>query len=866
MQKTVFEPSDYSAIKEFDRTLYDRLLGRPGEYPYTRGIHPDMYSKGNLPTVRKYGGFGTGAELNANMKEQIALGVTGLSIAYDLPTQMGHDPDHPLAQGEVGVTGVSVACLEDYEEAFLGILPDIAAKGIGVSKTINATAPILLAFYVAAAKKQGVPPAELRGTIQNDVLKEYLARNTFIYPLAGTLRLARDVFAWCRANLPRFNTISICGYHMREKGSTASQELAYMFANAIQYIVTGMAGGLKPDDIAAQMSFFINVKKNCLEETAKLRVARRIWAQIIKEGFGVDAERPQKLRMQSYTGGSDLVKQKPQLNIVRDAVRTLAAVLGGPQGTNTTSFDEAITIPTPLSQQIAIDTPYIVLLEKSLSGIIDPLGGSYYLESLCDRLEADVWNELAAVARCASYQKALSRMHQRLEEEAYREQRAMDTGQRLVVGVNGNREGEHLYPEVPIFAPPGDPRERERSRLESFLDYKRRRPMALVDASLKSLTAAAQSESDNVMEAILASVEAGATLGEISDTLRKVFGTGGSAEPWEPSAPIDVFNEPLRSFIGKKAAEHKSRPFSSKAFGRLEDVRYILKSDTGNPEEPGVFPYTRGLSASFKPWKPVSRAAAAPAVLADGWSYREQGADAVRELAFSFYDAMSRLSAGRARSGSRCLLLCAHNDFIEEIAKFRAARRLWAKLNKGSKLEIYARTSSTALTRVKPWNNIVRSALQALEAVLGGVQYLEILPFDSPFRPALRRATEWSSWAAQLAKDTHAVLLHEIGLNGLVDPLGGSFALEARTDEIEESAHRELDKLLALAPKEAQRYIANSLVHSLPALDQKKVYPEQSRRMNGTPIVGLNIQTKGPDPRPRLLPIKKSSSVRRKGV
>ncbi|MBI4064277.1 MAG: methylmalonyl-CoA mutase [Elusimicrobia bacterium] len=589
-----------------DFALKDKpVFGRAGEYPYTRGIHPDMYTKGNLPTVRKYGGFGSCGELNQHLKQQIALGVTGLSIAYDLPTQMGFDPDHSMALGEVGVNGVSVSSSKDYEEAFHGLFPEIISKGIGVSKTINATAPILLAFYVAAAKRQGVDPKELRGTIQNDVLKEYLSRNTFIYPLAGTLRLARDVFGWCKSELPRFNTISICGYHMREKGCTASQELAYMFSNAIEYLVTGVAGGLKIEEIASQVSFFINVKKNLFEEAAKLRAARRIWAQIIKEGFGVDHERSQKLRMQSYTGGSDLIKQKPQLNIVRDAVRTLAAVLGGPQGTNTTSFDEAITIPTALSQQIAIDTPYIILLEKALAQTVDPFGGSSYLEFLTDKIEAEVWSELDLISRCRTYQEALARMHRTLEDEAYREQKAEDSGQKKVAGKNWAKDNEKLYPSVPLFSPPGDPAKREKERLAAFRDFKAKRGREHYGQALRELKSAAQQPDLNLMPRILECAQSGATLGEISDALREAFGTADPSAPWEPSKPVEVFNGQLRGYLAKKAISFSSLrgvSYSVIASGAEAPRGNLIQ---GNSLHEIASPEARNDRIPFRFWKPI---------------------------------------------------------------------------------------------------------------------------------------------------------------------------------------------------------------------------------------------------------------------
>lgn len=846
--ENLFEPRHDPAIRELDPADYQNALSRPGEFPYTRGIHPDMYSKGNLPTVRKYGGFGSGRELNRYLAEQLASGVTGLSIAYDLPTQMGYDPDHVLAQGEVGLTGVSISNLGDYEDVFRGILPEIAAKGIGVSKTINATAPILLALHVAAAKKQGVDPKLLRGTIQNDVLKEYLARNTFIYPLAGTLRLVRDVFAWSKENLPKFNTISICGYHMREKGATAAQELAYMFSNAVQYVVTALSAGQSVDDFAPQLSFFINVKKNLLEEVAKLRAARRIWAQIMKEGFGAKSERSWKLRMQSYTGGSDLRAEKPQINIVRDAVRTLAAVCGGPQGTNTTSYDEAITIPTPLSQQVAIDLPYIILLEKELAKVIDPMGGAYYLEHLTNHLEAEAWKELGSISRLASYQEALSWMSRNIEAQAYREQREEDSGARKVIGKNINSEGSELYPPVEIFAPPGSPVKRQEERCESIRKWRLSRDTQAAMSALDRLKKAAQNSPENLMPLLIESVESRATLGEISDALRQIFGSADALTPWEPSAPVEVFNESLRVFIQQKTVLPSDS--SQTVFLTPKDLPYVKKVNTPRLEQPGEFPYTRGIARRYEPCQlmPLSkkRPSSMPGrLLADGWPLAEKGAGASQELADVIHEGLLSLQSAPGSAGP-CVGLSLGNSFFVDIAKCRAARRLWAKLAREKldvqpdadilKLHIYGKTSAASLVKPKPYNNIARSALQALEGLLGGVQYLEIFPFDWPYR-SQAQSTEWSTWAAQLIKDTDALLKYEIGLEGLIDPLAGSFFLEALTDRLEAEALAFLKKMNGLELAAAQKFIQQELAVFLTIKER-------------VPVVGVDVQTQGPSPEP----------------
>lgn len=805
-----YEYNSDLSILEVDPGQYNSLIGKPGEFPFTRGIHAEMYTKGRFPTVRKYGGFGGGADLNKHLKSQIELGVTGLSIAYDLPTQMGYDPDHPMAMGEVGVNGVSVACLKDYEAAFEAILPAIVEKGIGVSKTINATAPILLAFYVAAAKRQGVDPKNLRGTIQNDVLKEYLSRNTHIYPLGGTLRLVRDVFLYCKDEIPKFNTISICGYHMREKGAGAVGELAYMFANAIQYAAAATSAGMSVDDLAPQISFFINVKKNFMEEIAKLRAARRIWASIARDGLGAKDERSMKFRVQAYTGGSDLRAEKPQLNIIRDAVRTLAAILGGPQGVNTTSFDEAITIPTALSQAIAIDTPYIALLEKGVTSIADPAGGSYYLESLTNEIERGVWKELEKISAFPSYQKALSHMRAVLEDEAYREQLAEDGGKKLVAGKNIALENAKLYPKVPLFKP-GDPSKLQKERLNQFVQYKQSRDQAWTRNALDALKAGAKEEKTNLMPLLVSAVEAKATLGEISDALREVFGTADASEPWNPCAPVAVFTPSVQALISKKNSEAASWPqprWKEKGRSGPMDLPYVIKAQEAEPSKPVApkpFDAFKGLSVN-------------------AYLYRESGCTAAQEAALALHKASKS-----PKSKKLCLRLSSHNDFFEEIAKFRAIRRVWSRKSK-TPLILCARSASDTFTRQKPWNNIVRSALQGLQAVLAGVDYLEIISFDRPFGPK----TEWSAWARQMNKDVHLMLQHEFGALDVADPLAGSFYLEILTYRMEQEIEQMLRAIDALPPGKEKEILAEQL-------------PGNGRR-----IVGVNAQVEGPSPKPKI--------------
>jgi methylmalonyl-CoA mutase N-terminal domain/subunit len=853
----LFEPRHDPAIEKIDQAEYDRRIGKPGEFPYTRGIHADMYSTGRFPTVRKYGGFGTAEELNRYLRELIQLGVTGLSIAYDLPTQIGLDPDYPLSQGEVGVNGVSIVSLRDYETVFAGILPEVVARGIGVSKTINATAPILLALFIAAAKKQGVDPKELRGTVQNDVLKEYLARNTFIYPLEGTLRLVRDVFAYAKDHLPRFNTISISGYHMREKGSTAAQELAYMFANAIQYVTTAQSGGLSVDAFAPQLSFFINIKKDLFEEVAKLRTARRVWAQIMRDGFGARNPRSWQWRVQSYTGGSDLRREKPHNNMMRDAIRTLASVLAGPQGINITSFDEAITIPTELSQAVAIDTPYIVFLEKSVTQVVDPLGGSYYLEAKTTALEREVWLELDKIAQLSSYQKALAYMTEHIEEQAHKEQVAEDEGRIKVVGKNVQTKNADLFPAVPIFRrdtdTSGATEERQRARM---LALKRSRDPVRHAESLRELEQAASDAKQNLMPFILEAVEAYATVGEISDRLRGVFGVASPEAPWEPSRPVPVFSESISAYLREKIEQQNADSSYQKVERALQAgsldaaaLPYVACLRKDRVESPGQFPYTRGLTEQFTVWEVGT---GTEGILIDGYQYREAGSTVVQELAFALYRGLRVLrdrSAGGALDATAAqirLLLSSHNDFFEEIAKFRVARRIWATWlaerwsvqgSEALKLRIQVKTAASTLTREKPWNNIVRTALQALQAALGGVQSIEILPFDANFGK-----TEWTAWARQMATDMHGILRYEIGLEQVADPLAGSFYLEALTEGLEQAVRAELAHLEAMTDEQADTYIEKALRHCPTLPDLAKQGKVQ--------IVGVNIQKDGPNPQP----------------
>ncbi len=498
--------------------MYDEAvasLGHPGEPPYTRGVQATMY-RGRLWTMRQYAGFGSAEDTNRRYRYLLAHGQTGLSVAFDLPTQMGFDPDDPRARSEVGRVGVSIAQLADMAELFEGIPLD----RVSTSMTINATAPILLALYVAVAKRHGVAPASLAGTVQNDILKEYIARGTWIYPPRGSLRLATDLFAWCAQHLPRWNVISVSGYHIREAGADAVQELAFTFANAIAYVEAARAAGLPVERIASQISFFFAAHSTLLEEVAKFRAARRIWYRLMTERFGVSDPQAAALRFHTQTMGSTLTAQQPHNNIVRTTVEALAAVLGGTQSLHTNAYDEALALPTEESARVALRTQQIIAYESGVANTIDPLAGSYAVESLTAEIERRAWEYLAKIDALGGALAGIERGFQQreIEESAYRYQREVETGERIVVGVNAYRTDEGAAPSLQGV----DERvtERQRSRLRAL----RAQRDAERAASLRADLSDAARGADNLMPLILACVEGGVTLGEICDDLRGVFG------------------------------------------------------------------------------------------------------------------------------------------------------------------------------------------------------------------------------------------------------------------------------------------------------------------------------------------------------
>ena len=495
---------------------YQAELGYPGEYPYTRGIQPSMY-RSRLWTMRQYAGFATAAESNRRFRYLLEQGQTGLSVAFDLPTQIGYDSDHPLAAGEVGRVGVAIDTLQDMEVLF----KDIPLDKVSTSMTINSTAPVLLGMYIALARKQGVDITKLEGTTQNDILKEYIARGTYIFPPRPSMRLTTDIFAYCSQNMPRWNTISISGYHIREAGSTAAQEIAFTMANAIAYVEAAIKAGLNVDDFACRLSFFFDSHNNLFEEVAKFRAARRLWAKIMKERFSAADARSTMLRFHTQTAGCTLTAQQPYNNVVRVALQALAAVLGGTQSLHTNSFDEAYATPSEDAVTIALRTQQILAYENGLGDVVDPLGGSYFIESLTDELEKQVKVYLEKVEKLGGAVAAIEGGYQQgeIQENSYRQQKEVDAGLSTVVGVNKFISSTHKIAGLTKIDP-----EEEKAQVAGLAGIKARRDNKRVAQSLDNLKRVAAGD-DNTMPAILDCVEAYASVGEICDVLRTVFGT-----------------------------------------------------------------------------------------------------------------------------------------------------------------------------------------------------------------------------------------------------------------------------------------------------------------------------------------------------
>ncbi|PYU55461.1 MAG: methylmalonyl-CoA mutase [Acidobacteria bacterium] len=497
----------------------DEALGYPGLYPFTRGIYPTMY-RGRFWTMRQYAGFGTAVESNQRYRYLLSKGQAGLSVAFDLPTQIGLDSDHPLALGEVGKVGVAIDSLEDMETLFEGI----PLEKVSTSMTINATAAILLCLYVAVAKRQGASLPRLSGTIQNDVLKEYIARGTYIYPVRPAMRIVTDIFAWCRDHLPKWNTISISGYHIREAGSTAVQEVAFTLADGIAYVQAALDAGLGVDEFAPQLSFFFNAHNDLLEEIAKYRAARRLWAGIMAERFGAKDPRSMMLRFHAQTAGSSLTAQQPENNIVRVAIQALAAVLGGCQSLHTNSLDEALALPTEDSALIALRTQQILANETGVANTVDPVAGSYAIESLTNEIESQASHYLTRIDKMGGMLPAIEAgyVQGEIQKAAYEFQQAVEKKEQIVVGVNdfvGSTEGNdaRIIPILRIDA------QIERSQIARLAALRAKRDTVRAKSALAELQRRAAT-TENLLPAILAAVEAYATVGEISDALRRVFG------------------------------------------------------------------------------------------------------------------------------------------------------------------------------------------------------------------------------------------------------------------------------------------------------------------------------------------------------
>jgi methylmalonyl-CoA mutase N-terminal domain/subunit len=507
--KTTYTPEDLAGWD------YEREAGYPGQYPFTRGIYSSLY-RSRLWTMRQYAGFGTAAESNARFRYLLGRGQTGLSVAFDLPTQIGLDSDHPLSRGEVGRVGVAIDSLDDMEALF----KDIPLDRVSTSMTINATAAILLALYLAVAEKQGADLRKLSGTVQNDILKEYIARGTYIYPLRPAMRLVTDIFAFCHDCAPEWNTISISGYHIREAGSTAVQEVAFTLANATAYVEAAVARGLAVDDFAPRLSFFLNAHNEMLEEVAKFRAARRLWARLMRERFKARNPRSWMFRFHTQTAGSTLTAQQPDVNIVRVTLQALAAVLGGTQSLHTNARDEALALPSETSASIALRTQQIIATESGVTNTVDPLAGSYSIEKLTSQVEEAAKEYMQKIDAMGGMLRAIENgyIQREIQQAAYDYQKSIESGKRVVVGVN--RYQDERGTPLPLLRI--DP-EMERAQVERLRKLRARRDASRLQAALRQVEETARSE-QNLMPPILEAVKSYATVGEISDVMRRVFG------------------------------------------------------------------------------------------------------------------------------------------------------------------------------------------------------------------------------------------------------------------------------------------------------------------------------------------------------
>ncbi len=511
----LYTPADVAANGERGDD-YQRQLGFPGEYPFTRGVQPNMY-RSRLWTMRQYAGFGSAEESNRRYHFLLQQGQTGLSVAFDLPTQIGHDADHDLAKGEVGKVGVSISSLHDMRT----LLRDIPLDKVSISMTINAPAAILLAMVIAVAKEQGVPSDRLRGTVQNDILKEYIARGTYIFPPQPSMRLMTDLFRYCALSVPRWNTISVSGYHIREAGSTAVQEVAFTLANAIEYVEQAVTAGLDVDRFASQISFFFNAHNNFLEEVAKFRAARRLWARLMRERFRAADPKTWRLRFHTQTGGSTLTTQQPDNNIVRVTVQALAAVLGGTQSLHTNSKDEALALPTEKAVEVALRTQQVLAEESGVADVVDPLGGSYYIEWLTDEIERQACRYIERIDQMGGALQAVTDgfIQREIQESAYAALRDIESGAQTVVGVNRYQGGSAL-PEETLHV---DELVQNR-QIAALASLRERRDQVKARAILQRIEQAARTAADPLMPLFVEAVESDVTVGEICDALRSVFG------------------------------------------------------------------------------------------------------------------------------------------------------------------------------------------------------------------------------------------------------------------------------------------------------------------------------------------------------
>ncbi|HLR01379.1 MAG TPA: methylmalonyl-CoA mutase family protein [Virgibacillus sp.] len=517
------DPFTTSSDMEIDRLYYpdnpgkhyEEELGYPGQYPYTRGIQPTMY-RSKLWTMRQYAGFGSADETNRRFRYLLEQGQTGLSVAFDLPTQIGFDSDDPMAEGEVGKVGVAIDTLGDMER----LLDRIPLDKVSTSMTINASAAVLLCMYIAVGERQGVPKEHLTGTIQNDILKEYIARGTYIYPPQESMRLITDIFAYCKDHTPKFNTISISGYHIREAGSTAVQEAAFTIANGIAYVKAAISSGMHVDDFAPRLAFFFNAHNNFFEEIAKFRAARRIWAKIMKEDFQAQNPKSWKMRFHTQTGGSTLTAQQPDNNIVRVTLQALSAVLGGTQSLHTNSRDEALSLPTEESARIALRTQQILANESGVADTVDPLGGSYYVESLTDQVEQDIQSYLDQIDEIGGAVKAVEEgyMQREIQKNAYETQKKIEKQEEIIVGLNQFKLEEEVNPDLLMVD-----EKLEQEQIDNLINVRDERNQPDVDRTLSTLREKASTD-ENLIPHILEAVKAYASIGEICNILRDEFG------------------------------------------------------------------------------------------------------------------------------------------------------------------------------------------------------------------------------------------------------------------------------------------------------------------------------------------------------